>query len=151
MKYRRLCSLISSCENLNPLFKLRVSSQPGPSGRESREESKTYMHARPPPRKVILFRGKKEVRCRWIEQPVSVGNTHRLEYMPGIFASVTGSGSGESHRSGFQSIASSPQIALLRLEERRPAITTVSFGMRIWWIVEPSSPRIGLESGRTTS
>ena len=53
-------------------------------------------------------------------------NVIKFEYTPGIFASVTLSGKGESHRSGFHSIASSPQIVLLVFEERTPIQTVVS-------------------------
>lgn len=44
-------------------------------------------------------------------------NVIKFEYTPGIWASRTLSGSGDSHLSGFQSRASSPQMDLFRFEE----------------------------------
>lgn len=64
---------------------------------------------------------------------------------------TTKSGSGASHRSGFHCKASSPQIALLRLQARTPTKTTVSLGTGISLIVVPSIPWIGSDSGRTVS
>ena len=86
-----------------------------------------------------------------VMQAILKARAHRFEYTPGIFASCTLSGRGASQRSGFHSMASSPQIAQFRFEERMPTATVVSFGMGISWISVPSTPRMGWESGRTTS
>ena len=106
----------------------------------------TYMHARPPPRNVILSVC---VVSRCFDP--QAGDTHRLEYTPGILASCTLPGRAVSQRSGFHSVASSPQIALFLFDERRPTATTVSLGIGISCISVPSTPRMGVERGSTTS
>lgn len=47
----------------------------------------TYMHARPPPMKVILYQRYQLVRAAMIAS--ARNSTHRLEYMPGTLASET--------------------------------------------------------------
>ena len=76
------------------------------------------MHARPPPRNVILHQS--HFVSLGLSQPyrhelARNESTHRLEYTPGILASVTLSGRGDSQRSGFHSNASAPHMSLLRL------------------------------------
>ena len=77
--------------------------------------------------------------------------TYRLEYMPGKRVLVAVSGSGLSHRSGFHSQASGPQISGLRFAAYIPMITFVLFGMRISFISRPSNPMMGVDKGRTVS
>ena len=89
------------------------------------------MHARPPPRNVILHQiyfvrlGLRQTLVRRGHELARNERTHRLEYTPGILASVTLSGRGDSQRSGFHSSASSPQICLFWFDERRPTIGSI--------------------------
>ena len=112
----------------------------------------TDMHARPPAQNVILQRRESKHVIQCIKQKRSApACTHKFEYTPGIFASSTVSGSGVSHRSGFHSAASGPHIAGFLLDELMLTKTCVSLGTKISCMSVPSSPRIGCESGRTTS
>ena len=66
------------------------------------------MHARLPPMNVIL----------WLNLANTIApcgtDTRRWEYIPGICASTTASGRGESHLSGFHSYESVPQSSGLQ-------------------------------------
>ncbi|PSR84004.1 hypothetical protein PHLCEN_2v5555 [Hermanssonia centrifuga] len=103
------------------------------------------MHALDPPMKVIL----REVSIT--RDCYRVIDAYRLEYTPGIRASLTASGSGWSQRSGFHSRASAPQIALLLLHDRLPTAISVPLGTTTSFINEPSNPRTGLANGMITS
>ena len=80
----------------------------------------THMHARPPPKNDLLCVLSANVDDIDDELPVASpvdDVTHKFPRTPGILTLVTVSGNGLSHRSGFHSSASSPHIALLRLDE----------------------------------
>ena len=64
---------------------------------------------------------------------------------------MSASGSGASHRSGFHSFASGPHSAVFVLCPSTPMMISVPLGMGISLISVPSRPRMGEESGRTTS
>ena len=61
------------------------------------------------------------------------------------------SGRGASHRSGFHSKASSPQIALSLFAASMPTMTLVPFGTCTSWIISPFTLRTGLSRGRIES
>jgi len=71
--------------------------------------------------------------------------------MPGTGASVIVSGRGDNHRSGFHSNESGPHSAGSRLKLMIEMMTVVSFGTIISCISRPSTPVIGVDSGRTVS
>lgn len=106
----------------------------------------TYMHERPPPRKVIL--SLKDNHASTTTPDITKEyDTHRLEYTPGICAWVTVSGRGESHRSGFHSSASDPHIAGLQFAARMPTVISVPLGTKISFNKDPSVALMGDESG----
>lgn len=72
--------------------------------------------------------------------------------MPGICALLTLSGSGFSHRSGFHSSASGPQISVFLFAPRIDMMTFVFFLMGTSLIVDfPSADLIGHKRGMTMS
>lgn len=77
--------------------------------------------------------------------------THRWEYAPGIFASVSASGNGASQRSGRHSPPSGPQSAGLVFAAWIGKNTSVPSGTKMECMSVPSVPRTGLESGRVLS
>ena len=77
--------------------------------------------------------------------------TNKLEYTPGMRASVTASGRGCKNRSGFHCSASSPQTAGLMFDPHRAIAISVSLGKGTSEIKLPSFPRIGAERGITMS
>lgn len=79
------------------------------------------------------------------------GCAYRGEYIPGILAFVTDSGSPSIHLSGFHSYESGPQMSGLVFDARIEGKTLVPFGTRTSCTSEPSLPRMGLENGRTAS
>ena len=103
------------------------------------------MQARPPPLKVILRR------CVCQDCPKKGGSAYRLEYTPGMRASVTSEGKGDSQRSGLNSRTSSPQSSLLRLDGRIATTMVVPAGTGISPIELPSTQVIGSERGITMS
>src|SRR6266571_8789376 len=78
---KEVISLISNWENLKPLATRNRSIETEVSGILT-----TYMHARPPPLKVIL------VRLASKSYPTDRYQTYKLEYTPGTRALVTVSG-----------------------------------------------------------
>jgi hypothetical protein len=60
-------------------------------------------------------------------------------------------GKGDSHRSGFQSSASSPHISGLQFDAMMPTIMFVLLGTGISLISLPSTPRMGFDKGRMIS
>ena len=107
------------------------------------------MHARPPAQNVILVTPNETDQHRGT--PHICRHTHKFEYTPGILASATLPGSAASHRSGFHSPASGPQISGFVFDAWMLTKTGVSFGTKISCIILPSRPRTGCESGRTVS
>ena len=103
------------------------------------------MHDLPPPKNVILGKYEHIIRRSHMKKK----DTHKLEYTPGILASVTLLGSGFNHLSGFHSYASSPHTALFLFDSRIPMWIVVSFGTMISWISFPSLPWMGVERGIT--
>ena len=81
----------------------------------------------------------------------TLDTTYRLAYTPGTRASLTALGRGDSHRSGFHSFASSPQIALFVLHPRRLRKMVVPLGTGTSVRTVPSVQRTGSESGITVS
>lgn len=71
--------------------------------------------------------------------------------MPGILASRTLWGNGESQRSGFHSSASGPHTAGLRLAERMERKKPVWAGTGIVVVVDPSRVAIGTDVVNTAS
>ena len=73
-------------------------------------------------------------------------------YTPGMCALATLSGNGESHRSGFHSSASGPQMRVDRFAFRMEMMTLVSFfsGMDVISLF-PSADLTGQASGKTIS
>lgn len=78
-------------------------------------------------------------------------NAHRLEYTPGIRASVRDAGNGDSQRSGFHSSASSPHISLAVLHDKKHGKINVPFGIGSLDIIRPSTPQMGFWRGMATS
>lgn len=74
-----------------------------------------------------------------------------FEYTPGRCAFETLSGSGDSHRSGTHSCASSPHISGSRLARMIAIVRVVPFGTKISCISVPSTPVMGDDKGSITS
>ncbi len=98
------------------------------------ETCPTHMQERGPATKVILhdFQGQIEMS--------DVRITHVFANTFGMCASATLAGSCPSHRSGFHSCASGPQISLSRLRPRMFTHTIVYAGTTSSVIVRPSVP-----------
>ena len=105
------------------------------------------MHEFPPLMKVmLLFTVNQKLHDQRRERMVI---TYRFAYIPGICASSTALGRGCSHRSGFHSPASSPQIALFVLHACTLRKMVVPSGTGTSLTMVPSVQRTGSESGRT--
>lgn len=108
------------------------------------------MQALPPPKNVRLSAStKKAFSTKLLPTKESI-STHRLAYTPGIFASVTLSGSCFKNRSGFHSLASGPQINGSVLMAFIPTNTVVSLGMKSSKTCELPTVA-GVSSGTTAS
>ena len=71
--------------------------------------------------------------------------------MPGIRESLILAGSSLSHLSGFHSVASGPQISVLRFTPTTDTVNAVPLGTTISLNNFPSFPTIGNANGRTVS
>lgn len=82
---------------------------------------------------------------------VSGRTAYIFEKTPGMRASATVGGSGDSQRSGFHSSASSPHMAFEILHAWQLGNRSVPLGMGISWIILPLTPCMGCDSGITVS
>jgi len=110
------------------------------------DTKQTHMHARLPPMNVIL----------WLTLANTVTHrgtdtTRRWEYIPGICASTTASGRGESHLSGFHSYESAPQSPGLQFAPNAETMIFVPLAINISDLCRPSVHLTGFDRGRMTS